>query len=511
MGQRWRAITNSLAEDVLKADEEARNAIKDYLPEAFADGFNLACYQMATSIGDAYLQGAFTLLDKNAVMYIVKENPDLLPQLRPNSPTAQKIRDGEILRWNKQKINAEVTQGIIQGESIPKIASRMENVVGMEERSALRNARTATNGAHNAGKENSFKEAQKLGIDIEQMWLATLDDRTRVNHRLLDGQVKPIGEKFECTHKGVKYEIEYPCDPTAKPEMVYNCRCTLVPYLPKFDNKVELSDRNTSKMTQASYEEWKRSQPVYKTSKGNSSKNTKKPQENTSKAVIKASNRQEAKELLHQIGFGRVNGTEKMSEKLLVDNANRLAELNNRFGAIPDGMALSVEKFTGTMSGSSAFVEFPVKKEGAKCLHLNSSVYRQTSRQVDMVAKNTRQSRWGVGYQMPVANDQRDVAVITHEYGHILENSLFNRGGIYRREGIKTTSKAYQKASADAFDDIIRIAQNNNPDFDFDKVMSRYGKSNTAEFFAECFMNSQCGKPNELGLAMEEWLKRKGF
>ena len=56
---------------------------------------------------------------------------------------------------------------------------------------------------------------------------------------------------------------------------------------------------------------------------------------------------------------------------------------------------------------------------------------------------------------------------------------------------------------------IIAIAKRNNPAFDLDANISEYGKTSKAEFFAEVFANSQLGKPNELGVAMNEWLNKK--
>ena len=63
------------------------------------------------------------------------------------------------------------------------------------------------------------------------------------------------------------------------------------------------------------------------------------------------------------------------------------------------------------------------------------------------------------------------------------------------------------------YNDIIAIAKKNNPAFDYLNSISEYGRKNNnrAEFFAECFANSQLGKPNDLGIAMTEWLKQKGF
>lgn len=46
------------------------------------------------------------------------------------------------------------------------------------------------------------------------MWRATLDGRTRHAHRLLDGQMVDIGEKFKVDG----YELEYPGDPSEVPK-----------------------------------------------------------------------------------------------------------------------------------------------------------------------------------------------------------------------------------------------------------------------------------------------------
>lgn len=43
--------------------------------------------------------------------------------------------------------------------------------------------------------------------------------------------------------------------------------------------------------------------------------------------------------------------------------------------------------------------------------------------------------------------------------------------------------------------------------FDLNKNLSLYGKTKSQEFFAEYFANMVSGKPNELGKAIEEYLK----
>jgi hypothetical protein len=58
-----------------------------------------------------------------------------------------------------------------------------------------------------------------MGIEMQQTWVATLDGRTRHEHRMLDGQTVPIGEPFEVDG----YKIRYPGDPTAEGFLIWNC------------------------------------------------------------------------------------------------------------------------------------------------------------------------------------------------------------------------------------------------------------------------------------------------
>lgn len=75
--------------------------------------------------------------------------------------------------------------------------------------------------------------------------------------------------------------------------------------------------------------------------------------------------------------------------------------------------------------------------------------------------------------------------------------------------------KQYKKIWADTEKrccaEILDIAKEANVNFKLGDNISRYGRTNYAEFFAEVFANSQLGAPNELGKAMLVWLERKGL
>jgi SPP1 gp7 family putative phage head morphogenesis protein len=131
-----------------------------------------------------------------------------------------------------KKINSQVLQGIIQGESIPKIAKRIGNVQEMNKDAAIRSARTIVTGAENKGRMDSYKRAEADGIILQKEWIATNDNRTRHAHSYLDGVVIDCDKPFETVlwlskNKRMPDKIMFPGDPSAHPANVYNCRCSM--------------------------------------------------------------------------------------------------------------------------------------------------------------------------------------------------------------------------------------------------------------------------------------------
>lgn len=261
-GEKWNSLVDELSNQLAKADETAREEINGSLPSFLAEGMNQALYEAETLGG---LSGSFGLVDKNTAVYLAKNNPELLPSLKPESDTAKQIREGKLKRWNQQHITSEITQGVILGESMDKVAKRLKNVADMDKRAAMRNARTATGAAVNAGKIEGMKRNEERGVPTEKMWSAILDTRTRHEHRDLDGQIKKLDEPFESSEG---YKLMYPRDPNGDACMIYNCRCKVVSVPTKIKDMIlDMYDRegqiiNTydaegNIVKAQSYEEWK--------------------------------------------------------------------------------------------------------------------------------------------------------------------------------------------------------------------------------------------------------------
>ena len=155
-------------------------------------------------------------------------------------------------------------QSILQGESIPKIATRLSKEVGEKNRkAAIRNARTMATGAQNAGRYDAYRRADKMGIDLTIEWAAVLDNRTRHDHRLLHGQRRDVDEPFEVDGIEILYPGQTAGSSNIPQQMIWNCRCTLLAWVKGFEHD---PITESSKMDGKSFEEWQnekaRSEPI---------------------------------------------------------------------------------------------------------------------------------------------------------------------------------------------------------------------------------------------------------
>lgn len=244
-GKMWEAKLNQIESVLANSNEAAISILNGERINVFAENANWQLYQIDNQAGFNF---GFGFYDTNSVNRLLLDNPDLLPAKKLNIPK-DKI-------WNKGNITRQITQGIIQGESLDKIAKRLQAVTDMNRNHALTNARTMMTGAQNAGRQEAFKRAESMGIQLKKEWIATLDGHTRISHRKLDGQLVDQDKPF----KIYGYEIMYPGDPHARPELVYNCRCTVaakildVPKPKKTKRRNNITGKAIKDLT---YREWK--------------------------------------------------------------------------------------------------------------------------------------------------------------------------------------------------------------------------------------------------------------
>ncbi len=230
---------DQVSQAMTNANQVAMAALEGKLPDVYAENANYSAFWTCKETG---LAVGFDLVDADTVQHMLTAGEALFML-----PSVNVAKD---MAWNRKLVASQLTQGVLLGESIPKMARRVQRVTGSNYAAAVRTARTAVTGAENAGRVHSYKRAKDMGINLQKEWLATLDGRTRHSHRQLDGQKAPNEDdaKFE---NGCRY----PGDPEGRYEEICNCRCTLVAAIEGVDTSdAERWSRLPEGMT---YEQWK--------------------------------------------------------------------------------------------------------------------------------------------------------------------------------------------------------------------------------------------------------------
>ena len=115
-------------------------------------------------------------------------------------------------------LDAATEEGLGAEETARKIRTALKaEGEAMNTWRALRIARTEVMTASNAG---SLQGAKDLQMPMDKIWIATLDDRTRDSHAVMNNVAVDINEKFD-------NGMDCPGDPAGGPGEVINCRCTV--------------------------------------------------------------------------------------------------------------------------------------------------------------------------------------------------------------------------------------------------------------------------------------------
>jgi len=213
IGKQWQSKVDQMARSLVDTERQAVEIVNGGQLECFADNTNYIEYRIDKDNGFGV---NFSLYDETTVKGLIEQEPELM---------RRRFVDGKACEaWNRKVISNCITQGILQGESIKKIADRIaRDTASTDMKAMVRYARTAMTCAQNAGRLQAMHDSKKRGIYCKKVWLAVGDDRTREAHEELDGQTAEIDQPFD----SILGEIMYPGDPAASDENVWNCRCAL--------------------------------------------------------------------------------------------------------------------------------------------------------------------------------------------------------------------------------------------------------------------------------------------
>ena len=118
---RFGTLQGQITAELARVNETAAAYINDQLPDVYALNYNY----VGKGVQRAVKGYSFTLIDANTVKRLATKTDSLLPKRKVDVPKDK--------LWNAKKMRAQVLQGILQGESMDKIADRMQTVTDMNE------------------------------------------------------------------------------------------------------------------------------------------------------------------------------------------------------------------------------------------------------------------------------------------------------------------------------------------------------------------------------------------
>lgn len=264
----YKAMVDVTTDKLAHTNEIALAYSNDQLPDIYAKNWA----QVGNDLKDVDL--SFTGDNGKTIKKIVNEGT-VKQMIQSGDVTTPFMKSPKYLnipkdkRWNTKQINSSVLQGILQGESMDKIAKRIFPIVDRNSSAAIRNARTLVTGAENAGRQDSYEKLSEEGLVLKKVWIAAPDDRTREAHIVMDGQEVDVDEAFV---DGDGNELEYPGDPSGVPETVYNCRCSMKTHVIGFRrddgsiSEVDFKNEEESMHERQIREEQERRMPVEESS-----------------------------------------------------------------------------------------------------------------------------------------------------------------------------------------------------------------------------------------------------
>jgi SPP1 gp7 family putative phage head morphogenesis protein len=237
-GEHWNRLRDNVALRITKANETAASYINDTTPSIWTLNYNFTAYQADKAMGVS-----FDIYDENTVRRLIQEDPKLLPSI------SQKAIDrAKDTAWNRAQFTKDVTSAIMQGTPPSQLAKSLQHTMGLNQVSAIRNARTAITSAQNGGRMEGYTKLAAMGVEMQKEWIATLDNRTRDSHRDLDGERVAYNKTFS-------NGLMFPADPSGAGREVWNCRCTMRAIFPENNEPRKMTYYGQNAGT--AYKEWK--------------------------------------------------------------------------------------------------------------------------------------------------------------------------------------------------------------------------------------------------------------
>ena len=187
--------------------KKSNQTIEEYLTRSYQHGYVGTMYSL-------HKQGMPILapIDQRAVTRAVRTDSKLSGRLYGEL--------GVDMQKLKKTIRREISIGISIGSDYNLIARQVQISSGIPLKRAKTIVRTEGHRIQQQSADDARNAAKAQGCQVVKQWDAVLDGNTRTDHRVLDGQIREVGELFEIDGKKAEYPGAF-----GRPEEDCNCRC----------------------------------------------------------------------------------------------------------------------------------------------------------------------------------------------------------------------------------------------------------------------------------------------
>ena len=123
----------------------------------------------------------------------------------------------------RMRTRVALNNGLIRGQGYREMMRDLRAALATTRANAFRIVRTEGQRAANAGTAAAYAAAEGDGIEGKTIWIATKDNRTRDQHRYMDGRARGDDGLFHLTNDN---PAPYPLHSSLSAKNVCNCRCT---------------------------------------------------------------------------------------------------------------------------------------------------------------------------------------------------------------------------------------------------------------------------------------------
>jgi len=146
----------------------------------------------------------------------------------------------DVNEYTIELIQNLVSDALYKNYSVSQMRAYLERTLNSPKFTRMRSLRIARTETTTAANHGAFQVSEESDLVLDKEWISVIDDRTRHDHLVENGQTAPRDENFKMADGSL---MLFPGDPKGAAKQVINCRCTYS-FVPRRDNNGMLIFKN---------------------------------------------------------------------------------------------------------------------------------------------------------------------------------------------------------------------------------------------------------------------------